>query len=52
MSYKEARPTLSKKDCICAKCEKPIKANSSCIVDPREKKAYHTSCFKLKPEKS
>jgi hypothetical protein len=46
MSYKEKRETISKKDCKCAACGKPIKTGSPCIVDPKAKTAIHTGCAK------
>jgi hypothetical protein len=48
MSYKEPRSTLSKHDCNCAECNKPIKAGSPCIIDPKGKKVYCTKCGKGK----
>lgn len=48
MSYKEVRQTVSKRDCDCTKCGKPIKAGSPCIINPKGKKVYCLRCGKEK----
>ena len=37
--YKEKRETLSKFDCYCAKCQKPIKKGQVIKFDPVKKEA-------------
>jgi tartrate dehydratase beta subunit/fumarate hydratase class I family protein len=48
MSYKEVRQTISKKDSACDKCGGQIKKGSPCVIDPKNKKIYHTGCIKTK----
>jgi hypothetical protein len=46
MSYKEARQTISKKDCTCTICKAQIKKGAPCIVDPKKKEVTCTKCGK------
>lgn len=48
MAYNEIRQTVSKKDCLCASCGKPVKSGSQCIIDPKSKKVYCPKCGKEK----
>lgn len=46
MSYNEIRQTISKKNCLCAGCSKPISEGSLCVVDPKNRRAYCPHCGK------
>lgn len=48
MAYNEIRQTISKKDCSCASCGKPVKSGTHCIIDPKGKKVYCFECGKDK----
>lgn len=50
MAYSEIRQTISKKDCNCSDCGKSIKKDSPCVVDPKNKKVYCTTCGKNKKQ--
>lgn len=46
MAYTKPRLTVSVKNCNCSECNTFLKKGATCVVVPKEKKAYCYECGK------